>query len=520
MKFKDTKLIDRLTEGGGLLSILLEKLKEVLYSVIPITVLVLILNFLFLRLDSLLIVRFLMGSLLIIIGLTIFLFGIDIGITPIGENMGRLLMRLSTIVGIGLLALVLGFFISIAEPDLHILAQQVENIALKTMSKNFVVLVVSLGVGAMISVGILRIVKQVRLTKVFIGAYCVIFALVALVPQEYVAMAFDASGATTGALTVPFMLALAYGVAIRQRDSLKAEADSFGLVGLASSGAIMGLLFAVALFRPQLPNSETLVTAEPAVSSGLVQPFIDILPYTLQDVAFALLPIVIIFLLANGFYLRLPKRTRRQIFVGIIYSFIGLIVFLVGVNGGFMEIGRLIGFQLATTQSKIVLLVVGFLMGVTTILAEPAVLVLSQQIEETTAGSVKKTWLYFALCTGVGLAILFALSRILYPGVHLYHFLITGYVIIFIIIFKVPELFVGMAFDSGGVASGPMTATFIFAFVQGIAHATDPSNIILNSFGMITMVAMMPILSIMLLGIFYQFMLTRSRIGKGEDDYE
>ncbi len=502
------------------MSILLEKLKEVLYSVIPITVLVLILNFLFLNLDTVLIFRFMTGSVLIIIGLTIFLFGIDIGITPIGENMGHLLTRLTTLGGIGLMALVLGFFISVAEPDLHILAQQVEDIAQAALSKNFVVLVVSLGVGFMIAIGILRIVKQVHLTKVFIAAYGIIFILVAVVPQEYVAMAFDASGATTGALTVPFMLALAYGVAIQQRDSLKTEADSFGLVGLASSGAIMGLLFAVALFKPQLPESNTMTITEPTVSGGLVQPFVALLPHTLQEVVLALLPIALIFFLANAFYLRLPKRSLRQIIVGIVYSFIGLIIFLVGVNGGFMAIGRLIGFELASTQSNTVLLIIGFLMGVTTILAEPAVHVLSQQIEQTTSGSVKNTWLYFALCMGVGLAIVFALARILYPQVQLYHFLIPGYVLIFAIIFKVPELFVGMAFDSGGVASGPMTATFIFAFVQGIAHATDPSDIILNSFGMITMVAMMPILSIMLLGIFYQFMLNRSRKGEGKQNDE
>ena len=482
-----------------------EKLREVMQSVMPITLLVVLLHFTLTPLETIDLQRFLFGALLIIIGLSIFLFGVDIGITPIGKFLGRGLARSGSMKYVLGMGLVLGFFISIAEPDLHILATQVSEVTNGMYPKNLLLLVVSVGIAVMLTIGLFRIVYRYPLNKTFTFLYLAIFGLAYFSTNDLFAIAFDASGSTTGALTVPFMLALAVGVASLNRRTQSAEEDSFGLVGIASAGAILAVLILGLFVRSDEPLSGSIPVSAAAVTHWLA-PFLYELPKIAGEILLAVSPILIIFVLNHVFFAdqKLSKRAFRRIFLGMAYLFVGLVLFLTGVNAGFMEVGRKLGMLIAGMDSSIPVLIVGFVLGVLVILAEPAVYVLTHQIEDVTTGYVKRGIVLGFLSIGVGLAVLLSVVRVLVPWLQLWHYLVPGYLIILALSYKVPKLFVGIAFDAGGVASGPMTATFILAFIQGVAEITPDANVLLEGFGMIAMVAMMPIISLQLLGAIYQ----------------
>ncbi len=484
------------------MSLIQSKLKEVSYSVLPITLIVVILNFTVTPIEPTMMYRFLIGAALVIAGLTFFLSGVDIAITPIGNMMGSAVAKSNKMYIVVAAGLILGFVISIAEPDLHILAGQVDSVSSGILSKTSIVLVVSIGLAMMMSIGLVRIVKNIPLRKVLTVIYAIIFLLSLFVSEEFLAIAFDASGATTGALTVPFMLALAAGVARMKKNSQASESDSFGLVGIASSGAILGVLMLSVITNPDkltgsLPASE-------AVSGSILTPFIQGIPTLAGEVLIALLPILLIFLVYNLFKHEASKQTVRKILFGFLFSFIGLVLFLLGVNEGFMEVGRIVGYELASLESSFLVIFVGFLLGMVTILAEPAVYFLNQQIEDVTSGYVKKKVVMIFLAIGVALAVALSVVRIITPGLKLWHYLLPGYIISIIMSHYVPELFVGIAFDSGGVASGPMTATFILAFAQGVAQATPTADVLVDGFGVIAMVAMTPIIALQILGLIFK----------------
>lgn len=487
------------------MSIFTEKLREVLQSVLPITALVVLLHFTLTPLETIDLQRFLFGAFLIIIGLSIFLFGVDLGITPIGKFLGKGLARSNSMKYVLGMGLVLGFFISIAEPDLHILATQVSEVTSGMYPKNLLLIVVSVGIAVMLTIGLFRIVYRYPLNKAFTILYLAIFGLAYFSTNDLFAIAFDASGSTTGALTVPFMLALAVGVASLNRKTQSAEEDSFGLVGIASAGAILAVLILGLFVRSDEPLSGSMPGHE-AVAANWLAPFLHELPKIAGEILLAVSPILIIFVLNHVFFAdqKLSKRAFRRIFLGMAYLFVGLVLFLTGVNAGFMEVGRKLGMLIAGMDSSIPVLIVGFVLGVLVILAEPAVYVLTHQIEDVTTGYVKRGIVLGFLSIGVGLAVLLSVVRVLIPWLQLWHYLVPGYLIILALSYKVPKLFVGIAFDAGGVASGPMTATFILAFIQGVAEITPDANVLLEGFGMIAMVAMMPIISLQLLGAIYQ----------------
>lgn len=484
------------------MNVLLEKLKEVLFAVIPITLLVLVLNFTLTPLDHHLLVRFLFGAFFIIIGLTIFLFGVDIGITPIGTLMGNALAKSNKIWIVGLAGLILGFFISIAEPDLHILASQVEIVTSEVLSQASIVVVVSIGVALLLTLGLFRIVYNQPLNKMLTLIYLVILVLGLFSSSGFLAISFDASGATTGALTVPFILALAYGVSSLKKSGIASEEDSFGLVGLASSGAILAVIIMSLLSKTsQLSGSLESKISSPA---SIFAPFVRTLPSIAGNIILALLPLLLTFLLFQALAFHLSRRAFKKIMKGLVYTYIGLVLFLTGVNAGFMEVGSVVGHNLASLEQPWIVLLIGFILGLVVILAEPAVYVLTTQIENVTSGYVKRRIVLFALSLGVGCAVAFSMLRILFPGVHLWHFLLPGYIISIITSYFVPNLFVGIAFDAGGVASGPMTATFILAFAQGVAEATEGANVLVDGFGVIAMVALTPLIALQVLGLIYK----------------
>ncbi len=484
------------------MDIITEKFKEVVSSVLPITLIVVFLHFTLTPMETHDIVRFLLGALMIIIGLTIFLIGVDTGLTPIGETMGSSLAKSNKISVVAVSGLLLGFFISVAEPDLHILAGQVDTVTAGVITKFSIVVVVSVGVAVMIAIGLVRIVMNFPLNKLFTIIYAIILILGIFTSPEFLAIAFDSSGATTGALTVPFMLALAVGVSRLKKDSIASESDSFGLVGMASSGAIIAVM-AMSVIAGLSEISGSLETQSEA-STSIIQPFIDNLPRITAESAFALAPIVIIFLIAQKVALHLSKTTMRRIMFGVLFTFVGLVLFMLGVNAGFMEVGALVGYKLASMESKVYVVVVAFFLGMVTILAEPAVSVLTHQIEDVTSGSVKRKIVMASLAIGVAFSVSLSILRIIVPGIQLWHYLLPGYIISIALSHLVSPLFVGIAFDSGGVASGPMAATFILAFAQGTAEAIEGANVLIDGFGIIAMIAMTPLIALQILGLVYK----------------
>lgn len=497
------------------MNVLIDKLKEVLYAVLPITIIVLILNFTLTPLEPLLIIRFIIGAFLIIIGLSIFLFGVDIGITPIGQSMGAAIAKSNKIWIVVVAGLALGFFISIAEPDLHILARQVDLVTSGLVSKSSLVVVVSIGIGVLIAIGLVRIVYNIPLYKLLIGLYLIILVLALFTSPEFLAISFDASGATTGALTVPFILALALGISSLKKDSKASEKDSFGLVAIASTGAIIAVMIMNIIAKTDKITGS--LEAEDQASTSILFPFFHEFPIIAKEILIALLPIIILFLLFQKISFKMTRKSVRKIMTGLVLTFIGLVLFLVGVNAGFMEVGTVVGKTIASLDNKAYIIMVAFILGLVTILAEPAVHVLTHQIEDVTSGYVKRKAVLGTLAIGVGMAVLLSIVRILIPELQLWHYLLPGYLIGLGMTFFVPKLFVGIAFDSGGVASGPMTATFILAFVQGAAEATESANVLVDGFGMIAMVAMTPVIALQVLGLVFKL---KSKKGGLERDVE
>lgn len=478
-----------------------EKFKEVLISVLPISILVLVLNFSIAPIGVNLLGKFIIGTFFIILGLAIFLLGVELGIQPIGSLMGDAIAKSKKLWVVIVFGFILGFFINIAEPDLQVLARQVRDVTSGAISQVNLVIIVSIGIGIMVSVGLARIVFNISLNKLLTFLYGIILILGILSSESFLGIAFDSGGSTTGSMTVPFILALGLGVA-SNKGGKESEEDSFGLVGIASSGPmiavfIMSILSSINQLTGDLPKQVVNET-------DIISSYIHEIPIIAFEVFMALIPFLILFFIFNFFFFKLNHRQFSKILKGLLYTFIGFVLFLTGVNAGFMEAGTAIGQKVASLEKNWIVIPIGFIIGLTVILAEPAVYVLNEQIEEVTSGHIKKKLILFSLAIGVAIAVSLSMIRILIPGIRLWHFLLPGYVLAIFLSYFAPKLFVGIAFDSGGVASGPMTATFILAFAQGVAEATVGADVLLDAFGVISMVALTPLIAIQILGLLYE----------------
>lgn len=499
-------------KGGVHLNLLKDKFKEVSLSVLPISIIVIILNFTLVPIDSDMMIRFIIGSLLVILGLGIFLFGVDLGVTPIGNLMGETTAKSNKVIIVGVLGFLLGFLITVAEPDLLILANQVNEASGGIISAYTILIVVSIGVGIMVALGLLRILFEKPLNKMYTIIYFIILLLGLKVSAEFLAISVDASGATTGAMTTPFILALGYGVS-QLKGGKHAEEDSFGLVGVASTGPILAIMLMsiIAGVTNIQGQAEAFVIHE-----GIIGPYLEEFPRMMKETVYTLMPVIVMFLIFNLFKFKLNRRNRNKILKGLLYTYIGLVLFLTGVNAGFMEVGRVMGYKIASLEYSLILPAIGFLLGLVVVLAEPAVHVLTEQVEDVTAGYIKKSIIRVALSIGIAAAVSMSMLRIMLPGLKLWHFLLPGFALGVLLSFKVPPIFVGIAFDAGGVASGPMTATFVLAFAQGAADAIPTANVLVDGFGVIAMVAMTPLVTIQLLG--YLFQLKGKKEGIDEND--
>ena len=473
-----------------------EKVVESLFSVLPIVIIVFLLCLYISPMQPDLLLTFLVGALMLIIGMGLFSLGAEQSMTPIGNQIGTALTRTKNLPLILAVSFLLGFAITIAEPDLQVLAQTVPHI-----SNTVLLITVGAGVGFFMSVCMLRILTGMRLRLLLIFFYAIIFLLAFFADKNFLGIAFDSGGVTTGPMTVPFILALGFGVANIRSDS-NAEADSFGLVALCSVGPILSVLL-LGFFCPgsgDVSESEILSFFS---TIDIGKAYISAFPKYMAEMALSLSPIVLIFLLFQLFSFRLSKRRLTKICVGLLYTYIGLVLFLTGVNVGFSFLGKMLGEELANSGAKYLLIPLSMLFGWFIISAEPAVSVLEAQIEAVSAGAIPGKAIKLSLSAAIAAAMGFAMLRVL-TGISLLWFLVPGYVLALILSFFVPDIYTAIAFDSGGVASGPMTATFMLQFVIGVSSAIG-GNVLRDAFGIVALVAMLPLISIQIIGFIYGF---------------
>ncbi|MBP5176098.1 MAG: DUF1538 domain-containing protein [Treponema sp.] len=514
-----------------------QKFKETLTSVLPIMAIVLLLGLTVAPLGKTTIVRFIAGGVLLIFGLTVFLMGVDLGILPTGQRCGAALTSRRSLPILLSAAFIIGFMVTIAEPDVQVLANQIRNVS-QSVNKWALILMIAVGVGLFVMLGLLRTIVGFSLRWVLIFSYLILFALAFICPPAFQGVAFDAGGATTGPMTVPFILALGVGVSSVRTSGKSAQNESFGLTGISSVGPIMAVCVYGIILRAL--NSGTASSATAALidvdeilrdASGTVPLsekffglgiFADGLPEVLREVFLALLPLVIMFAVFQITLLKMPRAQIKRMIVGIIYSFIGLTFFLNGVNGGFMPAGEKLGEILGMRAEMgggiwiFILIFVGLIFGAIVVSAEPAVWVLTEQVEEASGGNIKRKIMLVALSFGVALSVGLSMLRVFY-GFSLWYILVPGYALALILTFFCPPLFTGIAFDSGGVASGPMTSTFILSFTLGAAGATGGGgNTVTDAFGVIALVAMTPLIAIQILGIIYSRKKSGKSVPKGE----
>ena len=472
-----------------------EKIKEALLSTLPITAIVYALAltpwFDFSRVE---LVTFTLGAVLLVVGIGLFSLGADMAMTPMGSHVGAGLSRQRKLSLLLAVCFVLGMLITIAEPDLQVLANQVSSV----MNGTLLIYVVGAGVGLFLMVAILRVVFRKQLSAILMLFYMLLFALALMLVvngnEDLMPMAFDSGGVTTGPITVPFIMALCVGISSVLGDRHSQE-NSFGMVALCSVGPVLAVLM-LGIFSS---NEISYAVPDYAVSNDVFGAFLHTAAHTCKEVALALGLIVIFFLICQVAFLKLPKKRLLRIGTGVVFTYIGLVMFLTGVNVGFMPIGYKLGYELAGLN-RWLLVALGLLMGVLVVLAEPAIHVLNQQVEEVTGGYVSRKSMMMGLCIGVGASIGLSVIRIIFDFSIVYY-VIPGYFLSLALSLFVPPVYTAIAFDSGGVASGPMTSGFILPFAAGVCMCLQGEAAVLRSaFGVVALVAMTPLITIQLLG--------------------
>ncbi|MFA6689073.1 MAG: DUF1538 domain-containing protein [Sphaerochaetaceae bacterium] len=482
---------------------LLAKIKETVISVVPIMVIVLILHLTVSPLSTTLLIEFFIGGLLLIIGLSIFLLGADIGMLPVGQHVGSSLTKKKNLPVMLILGFVIGFVITVAEPDVQVLASQVATVD-GTIPRTPLIMMIAIGVGLFVALGLARIVFQIKLRWILICSYLILFLIASLTSSEFVGIGFDAGGATTGPMTVPFIMALGLGVASvkKHENPEQSQDDSFGLVGIASVGPIMAVLVMGMIFGGGNGDATAAAQSAAADEYSILQHFLHIVPEVFVEVAKALAPLVVMLIIFQLTLLHMPKQQVKKTILGVVYTFIGLEIFLTGVNGGFMPAGQVMGAGIGDLGSGWALVPIGFLFGAVVVCAEPAVWVLTDQVEEVSGGHIRRPVMLATLAIGVAVAVALAMTRVV-TGLSIWWYLIPGYAIALAMTFFCPPLFTAIAFDSGGVASGPMSSTFILSFTLGASMALG-GNPVLDAFGVVAMIAMTPLIAIQALGLMYQ----------------
>ncbi|MCI8534898.1 MAG: DUF1538 domain-containing protein [Hungatella sp.] len=481
-----------------------EKLEEAFKAVLPVVGIVLLLCFSVAPVPPGIVMEFLVGAVFLIVGMMFFTLGAELSMTPMGEQVGRSMTKSRKLWVMVVLGFILGFVITISEPDLQVLAGQVPAIP-----RQVLILSIACGVGVFLVVALVRMLFGIALAPMLIFLYLLALGLAFLIPEDFLAVAFDSGGVTTGPMTVPFIMAMGVGISSIRNDK-HASDDSFGLVALCSVGPILAVLLLGIIFRPENSNYAVAQHMEADNSVVLRQMFTSSIPHYMQEIALSMLPILVFFAVFQVISLKMDRRSLGRILIGLVYTYVGLVVFLTGANIGFMPAGSFLGQTLAGLKEKWIIVPVGMMIGYFIVLAEPAVYVLMKQVEELTDGAVSGTAMKLSLSVGVAISIGLAMTRVM-TGISIFWYLIPGYGLALILTFLVPRIFTAIAFDSGGVASGPMTAAFLLPFAMGACQAVG-GNLVRDAFGVVAMVAMTPLITIQALGLVYQFQTKQAAI--------
>lgn len=472
---------------------LTNKFKEAVDAVFPIFAIMVILCNTLAPIPSGILLGFLVGIVFVVFGMMFFTLGAELAMHPMGNDMGSGVTRTKNLPLILFVGFMLGVLITMSEPDLQVLANQV-----KAIPNTVLILAVAIGVGIFLVISLLRILFGWSLRTLFIIFYIVVFVLIFFAPKSFWAVAFDSGGVTTGPMTVPFIMAFGLGISAIRNDKKAAE-DSFGLVALCSIGPILAVTILSMIYRPETADYSDSFVANVEHTVELRNLFLEGFPEYIKEIAISILPIVVFFGVFQIFLLKLSKTEIIRISVGLLYTYIGLVLFLTGANVGFMPAGSYLGTVLASQDTKWIIIPIGAVIGYFIVQAEPAVYVLMQQVEEITDGAIMGKTLRTCLSIGISISVSISMIRVLY-GINIMWFLIPGYAISLILSFVVPEVFTAIAFDSGGVASGPMTATFLLPFAIGACVATG-GDVVSDAFGVVAMVAMTPLFTIQILGL-------------------
>lgn len=473
-----------------------EKFKETLKAVLPIIAIVLVLCFTIAPISPSILMAFLIGAVLLIVGMLLFSIGAEMAMTPMGERVGTTMTKSKNLLIMILVSFTLGFIITISEPDLQVLAEQVPSVPNLVL-----ILAVAAGVGCFLVISLLRMLFGIGLSYMLLIFYGILFILTCFVPKDFLSVAFDSGGVTTGPMTVPFIMAFGIGISAIRSDRHAAD-DSFGLVSLCSVGPIIAVLILGMIFNPgsvdyvprSIPDIDNSVELWAMFSKGF--------PTYIKEMAVSLLPIVLFFGVFQLISRDIKKKALIKILIGLAYTYVGLVLFLTGVNVGFMPAGNYLGQVIAGLPYSFIIVPIGMLIGYFIVQAEPAVFVLTKQVEEITSGAIPAKAMGTSLSIGVAVSIGLSMIRVL-TGISIMWFIVPGYAIALILTFFVPKIFTAIAFDSGGVASGPMTATFLLPFAMGACSAVE-GNIITDAFGVVAMVAMTPLITIQILGVIYR----------------
>ena len=486
---------------------ILHKFKETAVSVFPVMAIVFLLGLTIVPLELSLLLKFFVSGLLLIIGLTIFLLGVDLGIQPMGERCGAALTEKKSLPLLLVSAFIIGFIVTAAEPDIQVFGDQVRGV-FPFVNKLAFTFVIAGGVGIFIMLGLLRTVVNLSLKWTLFISYTILFVVAFFAPDSFIAIGFDSGGATTGPMTVPFIMALGLGVS-----SVRAGKDnnSFGLTGVSSIGPVLAVVVYAIFMGPSTPSTGS----GTAVATVTTVPDVGIIASALHESLTSIAPLFCLFIIFQIFLLKMTVRQVIRMLIGFVYSFAGLAVFLGGVYGGFMQTGKQLGEAfglLAFERGGIwffMLILTGLILGAIIVCAEPAVWCLSEQVENVSGGTIKRKMLLVFLSVGTAIAIGLSMWRAI-SGFNIKWLLIPGYAVSMLLMFFSPELFTGIAFDSGGVASGPLTSTFVLSFALGAANSTSGSS---DPFGVIALVAMMPLIAIQIMGIIYKIKTSRNNKG-------
>lgn len=474
-----------------------EKIMESLSAVLPITAIVLAISIFLVELDTGTAMMFFLGAVMLIVGMGMFQFGAEMAMTPLGEGIGVQLSKSKKLIGIFVITLILGILITIAEPDLQVLSGQVPQVPNMT-----IILTVAIGVGIFLALAVFRIIFKIDLSLILIIFYAIVIGVSFLAPKDFLAVAFDSGGVTTGPITVPFIMALGVGISSIRSDK-DASSDSFGLVALSSVGPILAVLILGCLYRPSDASiGSDSVLEIPHTMHEVVRLFVTQIPHYLKEVAVSLFPLIVVFLVFQLIFKRYHKRQIFKITFGFLYTYLGLVFFLCGVNVGFAPVGTQLGSGIASTPQKWLLVPIGMLIGYFIVKAEPAIQILNHQVQTVTEGAVSSKAMNAALQIGVSVSVGLSMLRILL-GIPIQYIVIPGYLLALVMSRFVPKIFVGIAFDSGGVASGPMTSTFLLPLCIGACSALN-GNLMTDAFGCVALVALTPLIAIQIMGLIYR----------------